>query len=109
MSSASKKEKIRDIIAQLHAKRAAMFADVLHRADVVSPALSTGQGFVLMFIQICTTCLSAASSYVLRHIDFPIVFLDEASMATEPLSLIPLMKGVSFQPWPFSLWSWEQC
>lgn len=28
-------------------------------------------------------------------IDFPIVFLDEASMSTEPASLIPLMKGVS--------------
>jgi superfamily I DNA and/or RNA helicase len=31
----------------------------------------------------------------LRNIDFPVVFLDEASMATEPASLIPLMKGVS--------------
>jgi superfamily I DNA and/or RNA helicase len=31
----------------------------------------------------------------LDAIDFPIVFLDEASMATEPLSLVPLMKGVS--------------
>ena len=27
--------------------------------------------------------------------DFPVVFLDEASMSTEPASLIPLMKGVS--------------
>ena len=26
--------------------------------------------------------------------DFPIVFIDEASMSTEPASLIPLMKGV---------------
>jgi hypothetical protein len=26
-------------------------------------------------------------------VDFPIVFLDEASMSTEPASLIPLMKG----------------
>jgi len=33
--------------------------------------------------------------FVLKHIDFPMVFLDEASMATEPLSLVPLMKGVS--------------
>ena len=55
-----------------------MFADVLADADVI-----------------CATCLSAASTYVLKHIDFPIVFLDEASMATEPLSLVPLMKGVS--------------
>lgn len=46
-------------------------------------------------MKICTTCLSAASTFILRYIDFPMVFLDEASMATEPLSLIPLMKGVS--------------
>ncbi|ODO06211.1 hypothetical protein L198_01443 [Cryptococcus wingfieldii CBS 7118] len=44
--------------------------------------------------QICTTCISAATRK-LQCIDFPIVFLDEASMATEPLSLIPLMKGSS--------------
>ncbi|WVQ79928.1 hypothetical protein IAT38_002029 [Cryptococcus sp. DSM 104549] len=43
---------------------------------------------------ICTTCLSA-TSYMLSSIDFPFVFLDEASMATEPLSLLPLMKGSS--------------
>ncbi|WVW84149.1 hypothetical protein I302_106178 [Kwoniella bestiolae CBS 10118] len=41
---------------------------------------------------ICTTCLSATSK-ALQGIDFPIVFLDEASMATEPLSLVPLTKG----------------
>jgi superfamily I DNA and/or RNA helicase len=33
--------------------------------------------------------------FFLQAVDFPIVFLDEASMATEPSSLIPLMKGVS--------------
>ncbi|WWC61936.1 uncharacterized protein I303_104522 [Kwoniella dejecticola CBS 10117] len=43
---------------------------------------------------ICTTCLSATSK-ALHGIDFPIVFLDEASMATEPLSLVPLTKGSS--------------
>ncbi|KAH6904509.1 P-loop containing nucleoside triphosphate hydrolase protein [Coprinopsis sp. MPI-PUGE-AT-0042] len=41
---------------------------------------------------ICTTCITSVSSS-LSGIDFPIVFLDEASMATEPVSLIPLMKG----------------
>ncbi|WVR06847.1 hypothetical protein IAU60_003883 [Kwoniella sp. DSM 27419] len=41
---------------------------------------------------VCTTCLSATSN-TLQGIDFPIVFLDEASMATEPLSLVPLTKG----------------
>ncbi|WWC89106.1 uncharacterized protein L201_004024 [Kwoniella dendrophila CBS 6074] len=43
---------------------------------------------------VCTTCLSATSK-ALQGIDFPIVFLDEASMATEPLSLVPLTKGSS--------------
>jgi hypothetical protein len=41
---------------------------------------------------ICSTCLSATSR-ILDVIDFPFVFLDEASMATEPLSLVPLTKG----------------
>jgi hypothetical protein len=42
--------------------------------------------------QICTTCVSAAST-TFDAVDFPVVFLDEASMSTEPASLIPLMKG----------------
>ncbi|KAG8939053.1 hypothetical protein FRC00_014232, partial [Tulasnella sp. 408] len=41
---------------------------------------------------ICTTCISSAS-VALNIIDFPVVFLDEASMCMEPASLIPLMKG----------------
>ncbi|KAF9265736.1 P-loop containing nucleoside triphosphate hydrolase protein [Marasmius fiardii PR-910] len=41
---------------------------------------------------ICTTCLTAASMS-LNLADFPVVFLDEASMSTEPASLIPIMKG----------------
>ncbi|GMK53615.1 hypothetical protein CspeluHIS016_0102010 [Cutaneotrichosporon spelunceum] len=41
---------------------------------------------------VCTTCLSATSRW-LDAVDFPFVFLDEASMATEPLSLVPLTKG----------------
>jgi superfamily I DNA and/or RNA helicase len=32
---------------------------------------------------------------LLEVFDFPVVFFDEASMATEPSSLIPLTKGVS--------------
>ena len=31
----------------------------------------------------------------MQQIDFPMVFIDEASMATEPLTNIPLMKGSS--------------
>ncbi|EJD43040.1 P-loop containing nucleoside triphosphate hydrolase protein [Auricularia subglabra TFB-10046 SS5] len=41
---------------------------------------------------VCTTCISAGSA-ALHVADFPIVFLDEASMSTEPASLIPLMRG----------------
>ncbi|KAJ3796484.1 P-loop containing nucleoside triphosphate hydrolase protein [Lentinula aff. detonsa] len=52
-----------------------MVKDILDNADVI-----------------CTTCLTSASA-ALNAIDFPVVFLDEASMSTEPASLIPLMKG----------------
>ena len=44
--------------------------------------------------QICTTCVTSACA-ALNVIDFPVVFLDEASMSTEPASLIPIAKGVS--------------
>ncbi|KAJ4481077.1 P-loop containing nucleoside triphosphate hydrolase protein [Lentinula aciculospora] len=49
--------------------------DILNNADVI-----------------CTTCITSAS-VALNAIDFPVVFLDEASMSTEPASLVPLMKG----------------
>ncbi|KAF8583439.1 P-loop containing nucleoside triphosphate hydrolase protein [Ramaria rubella] len=52
-----------------------MVQDIVGRADVI-----------------CTTCITAATP-ALGVIDFPVVFLDEASMSTEPASLIPLMKG----------------
>ncbi|EJU00563.1 P-loop containing nucleoside triphosphate hydrolase protein [Dacryopinax primogenitus] len=55
--------------------RNAMIHDIVSKADVV-----------------CTTCLTSANT-ALNVIDFPVVFLDEASMSTEPASLIPLMKG----------------
>lgn len=42
---------------------------------------------------VCTTCISAGSA-ALHVADFPLVFLDEASMSTEPATLIPLMRGV---------------
>ena len=73
-----------------------MFTDVLLDADVVCCVSIPVAGGSKP--QICTTCLSAASSYILKNIDFPMVFLDEASMATEPLSLVPLIKGVSISP-----------
>ncbi|KAH8114864.1 P-loop containing nucleoside triphosphate hydrolase protein [Phellopilus nigrolimitatus] len=41
---------------------------------------------------ICTTCIRSAS-HMLDVTDFPVVFLDEASMSTEPASLVPIMKG----------------
>ncbi|KAG8932526.1 hypothetical protein FRC02_000979 [Tulasnella sp. 418] len=52
-----------------------MLHEIVHRADVI-----------------CTTCLTSASA-ALQVIDFPVVFLDEASMCTEPASLVPIMKG----------------
>ncbi|KAJ2935326.1 hypothetical protein H1R20_g1768, partial [Candolleomyces eurysporus] len=61
--------------AKKYALQQAMLRDVLEEADVI-----------------CTTCITAATSS-LNIIDFPIVFLDEASMSTEPATLIPLMKG----------------
>lgn len=54
---------------------------------------------------ICTTCITAATSS-LGVVDFPVVFLDEASMCTEPASLIPIMKGVSAI---FTLKRWFGC
>ncbi|GAA5871027.1 hypothetical protein JCM8547_005335 [Rhodosporidiobolus lusitaniae] len=41
----------------------------------------------------CATALGAGTSKVLSMVDFPLVLLDEAAMCTEPVSLIPLMKG----------------
>ncbi|KAL5520432.1 hypothetical protein ACEPAG_9656 [Sanghuangporus baumii] len=61
--------------SQARSLREAIFYDICFKADVI-----------------CTTCIRSASKY-LGVIDFPVVFLDEASMSTEPASLIPLMKG----------------
>jgi len=44
--------------------------------------------------QVCATCISSVSR-LLQLFDFPVVFFDEASMATETASIIPLTKGVS--------------
>ncbi|KAK7688479.1 hypothetical protein QCA50_008017 [Cerrena zonata] len=52
-----------------------MLKDIVSKSDVV-----------------CTTCVTSASM-ALNVSDFPVVFVDEASMSTEPASLIPLMKG----------------
>ncbi|GAA5962773.1 hypothetical protein JCM21900_006498 [Sporobolomyces salmonicolor] len=41
----------------------------------------------------CATAMGAGASKILNWVDFPIVFLDEAAMCTEPVTLIPLMKG----------------
>ncbi|KAJ2915118.1 hypothetical protein MD484_g5315, partial [Candolleomyces efflorescens] len=61
--------------AKSYALQQEMLREVVEEADVI-----------------CTTCITAATSS-LNIIDFPIVFLDEASMSTEPATLIPLMKG----------------
>ncbi|GAA5985540.1 hypothetical protein JCM11641_007986 [Rhodosporidiobolus odoratus] len=41
----------------------------------------------------CATALGSGASKVLSMVDFPLVLLDEAAMCTEPVSLIPMMKG----------------
>lgn len=61
--------------AKLYAMHQEMLRDVTSAADVI-----------------CTTCVTSAS-VALNVLDFPVVFLDEASMSTEPASLIPLMRG----------------
>ena len=55
--------------------RATIRGDILHGADVI-----------------CGSSI-AAGSPELDMVDFPVVFFDEGSMATEPVSLVPLMKG----------------
>ncbi|KAG2035496.1 P-loop containing nucleoside triphosphate hydrolase protein [Suillus americanus] len=61
--------------AKLYALHQEMLNDITAAADVI-----------------CTTCITSASA-ALNILDFPVVFLDEASMSTEPASLIPLMRG----------------
>lgn len=63
------------IRSKLYAMHQEMLRDVTSAADVI-----------------CTTCITSAS-VSLNVLDFPVVFLDEASMSTEPASLIPLMRG----------------
>ncbi|KAJ6570724.1 P-loop containing nucleoside triphosphate hydrolase protein [Mycena sp. CBHHK59/15] len=61
--------------ARIYALQMEMLRDVVAKADVI-----------------CTTCITSACA-ALNIVDFPVVFLDEASMSTEPASLIPIMKG----------------
>ncbi|KAK7031328.1 P-loop containing nucleoside triphosphate hydrolase protein, partial [Favolaschia claudopus] len=60
---------------RLYALQMEILRDIIAKADVI-----------------CTTCISSAS-VALNVVDFPVVFLDEASMSTEPASLVPIMKG----------------
>jgi superfamily I DNA and/or RNA helicase len=81
--------------AKLYALHQEMLNDITATADVVSDLLSAPLCLGLTTPwQICTTCITSASA-ALNILDFPVVFLDEASMSTEPASLIPLMRGVS--------------
>lgn len=47
------------------------------------------------YFQVCVTCIKA-DDRDLKNIKFPLIFLDEASMAMEPASLVPIVKGVGF-------------
>ncbi|WFC99971.1 hypothetical protein MYAM1_002717 [Malassezia yamatoensis] len=69
------KRQIGALVSQCHSLRSEIASGVLHDADVVA-----------------ATMISAGSSQ-LDYIDFPLVFVDEGSMATEPIALIALMKG----------------
>jgi superfamily I DNA and/or RNA helicase len=72
-----------------------MLREILSAADVVNVSFHRSCLFYspLITLQICTTCITSGAK-TLDVIDFPVVFLDEASMSTEPASLIPIMKGV---------------
>ncbi|EPQ30916.1 uncharacterized protein PFL1_01814 [Pseudozyma flocculosa PF-1] len=54
---------------------------------------STIRGQILNGADVICGSAIAAGSPELDTIDFPVVFFDEGSMATEPISLVPLMKG----------------
>ncbi|GAA5991284.1 hypothetical protein JCM10908_003238 [Rhodotorula pacifica] len=59
---------------------------IIREQKLYSSLLATADVF-------CATAVGSGASKVLNMVDFPIVLLDEAAMCTEPVSLIPLMKG----------------
>jgi len=86
------------IAAKLYAIHQEMLRDITADADVVRVHFQISFSVPLISCKICTTCITSAS-VALNVLDFPVVFLDEASMSTEPASLIPLMKGVRVSLW----------
>lgn len=90
MEERKKQLKVRSYVV-----RQKILRDICAIADVVRAPIASGRKSPFTHrLQICTTCIKSAS-YTLNVIDFPVVFLDEASMSTEPASLVALMKGVS--------------
>ncbi|KAJ7783332.1 P-loop containing nucleoside triphosphate hydrolase protein [Mycena metata] len=71
----SRRRKRNELKNRIYAMNLQMLRDLVWEADVI-----------------CTTCITSAC-HALNVVDFPVVFLDEASMSTEPASLIPIMKG----------------
>ncbi|PWN44649.1 P-loop containing nucleoside triphosphate hydrolase protein [Ceraceosorus guamensis] len=69
------KARIMKLRGQMYNLEQQMITEALREADVV-----------------CCTAVASCSNR-LTPIDFPVVFFDEGSMATEATSLIPLMKG----------------
>ncbi|EST05874.2 P-loop containing nucleoside triphosphate hydrolase [Kalmanozyma brasiliensis GHG001] len=69
------KKQLNRLKATYYFLRASIRGEILNSADVI-----------------CGSAI-AAGSPELDMIDLPVVFFDEASMATEPVSLVPLMKG----------------
>ncbi|KAF7966306.1 hypothetical protein HWV62_39203 [Athelia sp. TMB] len=87
------KERVLYVVrAKAYGLRQTILRDILGEADVVGGTISLSRTWCSWEGQICTTCITAAAN-ALSVIDFPVVFLDEASMSTEPASLIPIMKG----------------
>ncbi|KAH8926826.1 hypothetical protein BT69DRAFT_1307623 [Atractiella rhizophila] len=50
-------------------------------------------GEILSKIDVVCSTTWGTSALELHTVDFPLVFIDEAAMCTEPMTLIPLMKG----------------
>ncbi|KAH8913978.1 P-loop containing nucleoside triphosphate hydrolase protein [Atractiella rhizophila] len=53
----------------------------------------TMHGEILSKIDVVCSTTWGTSALELHTVDFPLVFIDEAAMCTEPMTLIPLMKG----------------
>ncbi|GAA5828083.1 hypothetical protein JCM11251_005722 [Rhodosporidiobolus azoricus] len=82
----SESDKLSDVVQAEERYRKAWRRFVMLEQKLYASLLATADVF-------CATALGSGASKVLSMVDFPLVLLDEAAMCTEPVSLIPLMKG----------------